>query len=292
MGRANVDLVLDACEMLNQYVERVASEWPDPNDYLDWNMEQNPSSQFTREQLRIFCMRQLGQAHQSEHGARIFVSSEMVDLCVAAEPSLPEAALVLDEIPWDKATVVFEKSPWEYFGHPVDILQWEKSGSEDYPTSPNRICDIVQWGIAGAGVFAMVPCQWIEGTPPTLGKLGEGDSIVWRTMYVLWSFLRDRIALTETQPAPKASYRRWERATGKPPEDIVVITLRRPTSKKPEDANVAAIDWTHQWVVDGHWRNQWYPATQRHRPKWIAAHIKGPEDKPLVVKERIYAWTR
>ena len=289
MRRANVDMVLDACKMLDHYPDLVVSEFPDRDEYLDWNAKQY--SQYPRDQLKLFHIRQFRQADQTGHGARIFVSSEMVDLCVAAESSLPETPLVLDEIPWDKATVVFEKSPWNYGGWPVDILQWEKGGRGEYPTSPSRICDIVQWGIAGAEVFATVPSQWIEGTPPTLDE-GSQESTAFRTMYVLWSFLRDRIALAETQPAPKASYRRWERATGKPPEDIVVITLRRPASKKPEDANVAAIDWTHQWVVDGHWRNQWYPATQRHRPKWIAAHIKGPEDKPLVVKERIYAWTR
>jgi hypothetical protein len=27
-----------------------------------------------------------------------------------------------------------------------------------------------------------------------------------------------------------------------------------------------------------------------HRPIWIEAYPKGPEDKPLVLKDRIYRW--
>ncbi|RKW71787.1 hypothetical protein [Galactobacter caseinivorans] len=45
----------------------------------------------------------------------------------------------------------------------------------------------------------------------------------------------------------------------------------------------------HRWVVSGHWRNQWYPSRNVHRPKWIPGHIKGPEGAPLRHVEKVHA---
>lgn len=52
-----------------------------------------------------------------------------------------------------------------------------------------------------------------------------------------------------------------------------------PKRKKPHELIIEFPDGPPEW-------------TPVHRPKWIAPHVKGPADKPLVVKETIYAWTR
>lgn len=50
--------------------------------------------------------------------------------------------------------------------------------------------------------------------------------------------------------------------------------------------------YTHRWWVDGHWRQQACgPGWQQHKPRWIAPHIRGPEDKPLAA-ERVNVWRR
>jgi hypothetical protein len=49
-------------------------------------------------------------------------------------------------------------------------------------------------------------------------------------------------------------------------------------------------DYQHQWVVRGHWRQQWYPSRNVHRPIWITPHIKGPEGAPLLGGERVFHW--
>lgn len=47
-------------------------------------------------------------------------------------------------------------------------------------------------------------------------------------------------------------------------------------------------NWSHRWIVGGHWRNQAHgPGGRLRRPTWIAPHVKGPDDKPLVVKDRV-----
>lgn len=75
---------------------------------------------------------------------------------------------------------------------------------------------------------------------------------------------------------------------------IHVVQLRRALSRAhhapPGDG--PGQEWTHRWLVRGHWRNQWYPSTQTHRPKFIPSYVKGPEDKPLVVHDKIFSVER
>ena len=41
------------------------------------------------------------------------------------------------------------------------------------------------------------------------------------------------------------------------------------------------VDWQFQWIVSGHWRNQYLPSSGGHRLTWISPYLKGPDDKPL-----------
>ena len=45
--------------------------------------------------------------------------------------------------------------------------------------------------------------------------------------------------------------------------------------------------YTHRWVVRGHWCRQWYPSLQRHVPIWITDYIAGPDDGPIVVRDKV-----
>lgn len=46
-------------------------------------------------------------------------------------------------------------------------------------------------------------------------------------------------------------------------------------------------NYSHRWVVRGHWRHQWYPSIQRHKPIYITNYIAGPEDAPIMMRDRI-----
>lgn len=75
--------------------------------------------------------------------------------------------------------------------------------------------------------------------------------------------------------------------------DVRVITLRRLRSGAEKAEPLGdSIEWTHRWLVNGHWRRQWYATEGRHKPKWIAPYIKGPEDKPFQAKDTAYVWRR
>lgn len=54
----------------------------------------------------------------------------------------------------------------------------------------------------------------------------------------------------------------------------------------------ASREYTCRWLVRGHWRSQWFPKRQVHRPVWIAPHIKGPDDKPFRATDVVTLWDR
>jgi len=82
-----------------------------------------------------------------------------------------------------------------------------------------------------------------------------------------------------------------------PPGDVKVIQLRRldvqSGPRGPAPAGVDPIEWSCRWVVNGHWRNQYYPGVAEHRLIYILPFVKGPADKPLKVpKSTVFTVTR
>ena len=62
-----------------------------------------------------------------------------------------------------------------------------------------------------------------------------------------------------------------------------IVQMRRLDRRRRDDAveHETAVEWQCQWLVRGHWRQQFYPTANRHVPRWIAPYIKGPLDKPM-----------
>ena len=70
---------------------------------------------------------------------------------------------------------------------------------------------------------------------------------------------------------------------------VKVIRLRHVTHKSPSGES-QPVDWSHRWVVNGHWRMQ--PTKTGVKRIWIMPHVKGPDDKPLVLKETVFVLDR
>ncbi|MSS45275.1 hypothetical protein FYJ43_04285 [Cutibacterium sp. WCA-380-WT-3A] len=45
-------------------------------------------------------------------------------------------------------------------------------------------------------------------------------------------------------------------------------------------------------VVRGHWRQQWYPSSGEHRPRWIHSYLKGPDGAPVKASTPVMVWRR
>jgi hypothetical protein len=76
------------------------------------------------------------------------------------------------------------------------------------------------------------------------------------------------------------------------PNPVVYIELRRRKSSQITPAESESAEYSHRWLVRGHWRNQWYPTFGRHMPAYVTPYVKGPADKPLVVKQKIFGVVR
>ncbi len=67
------------------------------------------------------------------------------------------------------------------------------------------------------------------------------------------------------------------------PTSIKVVQLRR-VERAPSEGEGAGREYSCQWIVGGHWRNQAYGHKMAERRlTWINPYIKGPDDKPLKV---------
>ena len=130
--------------------------------------------------------------------------------------------------------------------------------------------------------------QWVL-TGFFLLKWNRTDSQEWcRALQAFWRLGREFVRGQER--IPRASRREGHRA-GLEQEHVTVLRLRR-TASKPPTEEPQPVDWRCQWVVRGHWRNQWFPSEQRHKQRYIAPYVKGPEDKPLRVTERVVEFVR
>lgn len=98
------------------------------------------------------------------------------------------------------------------------------------------------------------------------------------------SFLEQRIATAVERPVSRGARRRVERSRpmAEPAAAVRVIELRRREhDDEITDRGSEGAAWQCQWIVSGHWRRQYYPASNAHKPRYIAPYVKGPADKPL-----------
>jgi hypothetical protein len=137
---------------------------------------------------------------------------------------------------------------------------------------------------------------------PLMDPLGENRVIAQhmgllrRYILALFLFMKQEIVAASEERPPRPAKRRAERPGLSTPDSIVVIHLRRVKQKsKDETEDEAAerehVEWSHRWIVRAHWRQI---SDKEGRPRLVPVreHVKGPDDKPLVIKERIVSVDR
>jgi hypothetical protein len=88
------------------------------------------------------------------------------------------------------------------------------------------------------------------------------------------------------QRTERAERRRTQRAQ-LPARDVTVVRLRRRGWAEGTSATGSGAKHGHRYPVMGHWRDQWYPSVEDHRPIWINQHIRGPEGTELRDVDRV-----
>lgn len=114
-----------------------------------------------------------------------------------------------------------------------------------------------------------------------------------QTLRAAWLLMNQpNIAEAQDLHRTRASARRDQR-DGLSTGPVRLLHLRPATrAQGAPDDDRAARRYTCRWMVKGHWRQQWYPSRQVHRPIWINPHIKGPDGKPLKTSETVHIWDR
>jgi hypothetical protein len=97
-----------------------------------------------------------------------------------------------------------------------------------------------------------------------------------------WLFVGQKILVTRGAVPERHARKRVERAGWQSSPVVRVVQLRRRETQCQHSASaVSAAEWSCQWVVRGHWRQQFYPSKHANQPIWITPYVKGPDDKPL-----------
>lgn len=254
-------------------------------------------------------------------GAELFwVSREMTELCVAAAKTMPSWSLQPDDLIAPAGMIYFEDLPTFRAGVPTTVMTWSQCPATlaarmfegpglwlssyaergwltrrglDFGSAPTpRLVyngeSLASYGPrkeGGVAYTANDEGEVIETDSETLIR-GGGALAVFKTACLL---MRQELATADLVEPNRASRKRIQRMQQEP-KAVRVIRLRHASNSSGNSASDR--EYHHQWIVRGHWRQQWYPSREVHRPVWIAPHVKGPEGAPLLGGEKVHAWVR
>lgn len=261
------------------------------------------------EWLRFHYQRSQNEAASLAQAALYHVSPEMAALAVVAGATLPPFTLEPEDVP-SPCGLIYFGTPLRMDTQPNEEPTWAASWRPDGDGLH------IDWYVSSETYRMNVPSDQAElseafRTGPRLvsltntqapyrrhGEYGESNAGVpyndvrasWlNSLKAMWLLMQQPLArVSEVQPDRPT--RKRLRRIGHKAASVRVIELRRP--KGSGEQGDGGRDYHHQWIVRGHWRQQWYPAREVHRPVWIAPHVKGPEGAPLIGGEKVYAWKR
>jgi hypothetical protein len=261
--------------------------------------------------------------------APFFITKGMVDLLDHAQKSFPTTPLRPVDLPVHAGFALLER-PLEVIDLHGEALPWQAftwgiaAGSSDPETAvgihlsiyahrnadPARLSAEQQIRMTFPTLALIHETAWTfdhdyagesswgtgtlmnEGVPITDEAMASGIEML-RTIHTFFILSWQKIAEpTNAQASRPVRKRAMKLDPNRPIPDVRVVQLRRHRQKGEHDGEHGSIEYTHRFLVSGHWRKQWYPSEQRHKPKWIFPYIKGPEDRPFQAKNTTYLWRR
>lgn len=235
----------------------------------------------------------------------VFVSAEMCEVVEAASASFKPEPLLPTDLLTQFGFVLYEK-PFEVkdrFNEPTTIaaISWSPM-MVDLKDDDVRMDGIALTIYAVAHPDAPVRILPMHLTPWWFSMSFGGNEVDendvptgaewwWKIAQTTLRLMQQRISARHGM-RPDRACRREAVRRGFGEREVVVVRLRResgPGSEEPaSDAN-----YSHRFIVSGHWRNQWYPASGLHRQIWISPYVKGDESLPLVIRpRRVFTWDR
>lgn len=138
------------------------------------------------------------------------------------------------------------------------------------------------WVVREESLQGSLDLTWDED-----GNLGTDHHVAYARKFVLalWAFMADKIIVDPRQTLPRPLARRVARTPVT--ADLRILHLRKVVRPDSERDGSSDREWSHRWMVKGHWRK-----LASGRITWVRGHIRGPGDKPLVLKNDIVAVRR
>lgn len=228
------------------------------------------------------------------HGNHFYWGEALCDLAEFAARDMPNWTLLEDALPQGGGFFWLAKPFYTDYGHAqVRAFSWIRTFD---PEKDRYGLSIVTWADIGHEVLRGLPFPlnriiWPFGQSRDeilqhVRDINAGGSERADKLGGLYRFLSAMIELmnqtlhTRSQRASRSAARRALRMGWVEEPIIRVVLLRRHVTEGHPEVG-AGREYAHQWVVRGHWRQQWYPSLNRHQPKWIATYVKGPDDAPL-----------
>ena len=108
-----------------------------------------------------------------------------------------------------------------------------------------------------------------------------------RALVVTWLLMGQTLVREEETPPSKASAKHLRRLDPALLTSVRYVQLRHRGNGAKGDRGEGGRSYQHRWIVRGHWKNQWYPSRQSHRPIWIDSHVKGPDGAPILDPDKL-----
>jgi hypothetical protein len=289
-----------------EHMYRVQEQLLAAHEYIPMTKSFREPSSPKREDSMNLAISMCGADALTQH-VPIYIDDAMLELVQAAFKTFPRDTVWGPEMMMFPLGLISARSPMITLSgdRPISAAQWFTDDQIDH-------CIYLNWAEVPR---RHLPPRYTVHVPPLwpflMGTMDKGESpSQWRAqneaeeealgdhqqfglfLMTVWTLLNQRIAVKETYEPSRAHRRRAEKEGKDTPSTVTVIRLRRPSRDNGAEADSSPIDWTHRWVVNGFWRNQYHPSTDSHKPTWIAPYIKGPDDKPLILKDRIYTFVR
>ena len=135
----------------------------------------------------------------------------------------------------------------------------------------------------GAEPSDVITSYWLPGSQ-LHARMEGGISESSRLMLAILNALGHRLTSQTVIPGSRAERRRAEREL----PGLRLLQLASGASVS-ERKNGSTVEWSHRWLVRGHWRLQPHgPKRSLRKVIWIDPFIKGPQDKPFDERQTVW----
>jgi hypothetical protein len=167
------------------------------------------------------------------------------------------------------------------------IFQHEKLGKEEVLANEKDLTSIRGLTFREGGKELLSDEEWEHYKATKLTPATNSTRLVWAYFLIMSQTLTE---VSKQKAENRAQRKRIERENL--PSEVLVIQFRKTRYTSAEGGEERNVNWSHRWIVGGHWRWQPYkdPVSGGEIKKriWISPYVKGPDDKPLKTKERVY----